>query len=121
MDGKRGEAFVSATTEIRRLVQRCETEVQARDESVPVTRVRSLGSSGYPGKIGGVRAPGYEHIVRPRVDGHGAAKIVTIAAEIGRLVERSEAGVQACNKSITEGAFRGLRPTDCTGKIERVR
>ena len=53
-----------------------------------------------PGKFGGVRGPGDEHVARGRVDGESETIVTAAPAEVGRLTQCGERGVQARDESV---------------------
>src|SRR5439155_19214325 len=99
--------------EVGGLVERRRARVQARDEGVAAAARGALSAAAGAREVGGLRAPGHVDLARRR-NREGAGSIEAAAAEVGRLVERGQARVQARDEGVNAaggalGATAGAR------------
>src|SRR5262249_30214335 len=107
--------IVIAAPQVRRLLERSQVAVQARDERVaPQTPTGgALGATARSWEIGGVRDAGDVDVARRRRDREPPLHLVVLAAaEVGGLPEHGEPGVQPRDETIKESAGSPLGAAD---------
>src|SRR5439155_12390330 len=100
-DREGGGLIDVAAAEVGGLVERRQARVQPRDEGVPAAAGGALGAAAGAREVRGSREAGDVDLARHRRDREGLGPIEEAGAtEVGGLVERGEARVQARDEGV---------------------